>query len=178
MIEARVRARGETLLLRDWTHLDYMALPFADKPTYRLLLAETLATRFSVVNTTTVRHPIDEWNSLRKLDAMREKLTLVTYLDGYRRFAGEAARLGFVRYENFTRDPASAIKTLCGRLELSFDPTFRELQADYLTITGDTARGDNHPTRRSAIEPALIEEIGAGPAYREAIALLGYTHPE
>ncbi|MDP7339971.1 MAG: hypothetical protein QF786_11700, partial [Vicinamibacterales bacterium] len=43
------------------------------------------------------------------------------FLAGYRRFAEEAVRLDFVRYENFVEDPNGALTTLCERLSLDFD---------------------------------------------------------
>ena len=67
-------------MIRDWSHLDFMAAPFVQDPGYRLTLAEELAARFTVVNTASVRHPLHEWQSLRKLGVIQNKLDLATYL--------------------------------------------------------------------------------------------------
>ena len=38
LIEQRCRTRGDTLVLRDWAHLDYTGFPFVTAPGYRPLL--------------------------------------------------------------------------------------------------------------------------------------------
>ena len=179
LIEARARARSRILVIRDWSHLDFMAAPFVQDPGYRLTLAEELAARFTVVNTASVRHPLHEWQSLRKLGVIQNKLDLATYLQGYRRFADEAVRIGFVRYEDFTVDPDTAMQTLCTRLPLTYDPGYRVRQADYSTITGAaTATGDIRPAAERAADPLLAVEMAGHAAYGEALELLGYSHPD
>ena len=96
--------QGKILVLRDWTHLDFTAVPFLPRPTYQLTLADTLKQRLQVINTTTVRHPIDQWLSLRRLPIMQDNLTLEAFLEGYRRFAEHCSQIGFIRYEDFAHD--------------------------------------------------------------------------
>ena len=100
-------------------------------------------------------------------------------VQGYRRFADEAVRIGFVRYEDFTVDPDTAMQTLCTRLALSYDPGYRVRQADYSTITGAaTATGDIRPAAERAADPLLAVEMAGHAAYGEALELLGYSHPD
>ena len=104
------------------------------------------------------------------------------YLEGYNRFAVEAVELGFVRHQDFTRDPDSEVHAMCAKLELPFDPTYRERWAAYAHITGDTkgtrAQTEIHPfLPRRPVEQSTIDEFAANPAYRAAIEMLGYSHP-
>lgn len=71
LINQRCREQGKHLVLRDWGHLDFTAVPFLDTPSYRLTLADVLAGEFSVVHTAVVRHPADQ-----KLSALCERLKI------------------------------------------------------------------------------------------------------
>ncbi len=69
LIERRAHERAMTLVIRDWTHIDYTGVPFVEHPPYRLTLAEVLGQRFSLIQTTSVRHPTDQRLSLSKTQA-------------------------------------------------------------------------------------------------------------
>lgn len=181
LIAKRCAERGALLTVRDWTHLDYTAVPFLPIPCYRLRLAEALGQRFSVLNTTTVRHPIDQWLSLRRLAVIHGKLSLGDFLQGYRRFAERCAEIGFMRYEDFTHDPDSELRGLCERLRIPFDAGYRERWSSYAKITG--ARGSNRaeteivPLPRRGLEPGLLGLFEANPDYWASLEMLGYGHP-
>lgn len=182
LIERRARERGLALVIRDWTHLDYTAVPFLPQPSFRLTLALALAPQFNVLHAATVRHPIDQWLSLERLGLIRGRLSLADYLIGYRRFAEVANRIGYLRYEDFAADPAKAMALLCRRLQLPYDPGFQQRWMHYDKITGDTPPGPRpqeiRPPRRKPCPPALIDAFGANADYRRAIELLGYGHPQ
>lgn len=179
-INQKAEARGGRLLLRDWTHYDFTGHPFNENPSYRLRTAEVLAEKFRVVHTATVRHPIDQWLSLRRLAINDERLTIERYLEGYLRFAEKSREVGFLRYEDFTRDPDAALALLCERLETPFDPGYRERWYRYTKITGDKEgtreKREIRPLKRRAVEAGLVEAFERDPNYHEALALLGYRH--
>lgn len=181
LIHQRASERGLTLVLRDWSHLDFAAAPFIARPTHRLSTAQTLASRFHIVSTTFVRHPIDQWLSIQGIPMLKQRLTLEQYLEGVYKFAIEAERLGFIRYEDFTKDPDPNVKLLCERLKIDFDPTYRERWATYTKITGDT-KGTRAQTEivslpRRPVDQATLDRFIANEHYRAAIDLLGYPHP-
>ena len=183
MIEAKCRARGLTLVVRDWTHLDYVAAPFLPEASYRLTTAELLTERFDVIHTATVRHPLDQWLSLMEIKDMHDKFSLADYLLGCRRFAEECTRIGFLRYEDFVRAPQDVLRELCRRLQLDYDPEFIGKWPDNNRITGDrSGRGrDGREIRalpRRAVAPDLLDRFEANDDYRATLALLGYRHPE
>lgn len=181
LIQRRAAEQNKTLLLRDWSHLDYAAAPFLARPTFRRSTALALASKFRPVCAAFVRHPIDQWLSIQNVPMLRQRLTLEVFLEGYRRFAREALDLGFIRYEDFTQDPDAEVAAMCAKLELPFDPAYRERWAAYTFITGDT-KGTRAQTEivslpRRPIEQSAIDAFGSNADYRAAIEMLGYPHP-
>lgn len=183
-LQRRARERGLALVLREWSHLDVIGLPFA-APTMRPAMIEALAPRFEVVQAFTVRHPVDQHLSLSGLGPI-PGLGLAAYLRGCRVFAqwaAEAGGPGFVRYEDFTRDPDAALATLCERLRVGFDPGYRDRWASYDKVTGDVSakmggRGAGE-ARIRPLEPrprpeGLLEAFRAHDDYRITLELLGY----
>ena len=182
LIVRRCAERGKIPVVRDWTHIDFTGVPFVATPCYRLRLAEALTERFSVLKTASVRHPIDQWLSLRRLVIVQGKLSLEDFLHGYRRFAERCLEFGFMRYEDFTRDPDTQLRSLCGRLRIPFDPGYRSRWSSYTNITGarhsNRADHDITPLPRRTVDPGLLERFEANEDYRRAIELLGYGHPQ
>jgi hypothetical protein len=181
LIYRRTADAGQRLVIRDWSHLDFTGVPFVANPAYRLLTAEALAGRFELRQVCTVRHPLDQWLSLRQLAVVQGKLTLDLFLAGYRRFAEQARAIGFYRYEDFAAEPSAIMRELCRRLDVRFDRHFTERWSSYAFVTGDVAgsrgRCAIEPAPRRAAESALLEQLAASPDYRTSLELLGYTHP-
>ena len=171
--------QNKTLIIRDWTHLDFTAKPFVENPTYELTTALVLDQQFELLHVATVRHPIDQWLSLRNLSVMKDQLTLDQFLLGYRKFAEKACEIGFIRYEEFIQDPPHVMTILCDRLKLLFDPDFLHKWYLYKTITGDT---DNQRVPKTSIsviprrpmEPGLLESFEKSKDYWVSLELLGY----
>ena len=180
LIRRRAADRGRALVVRDWSHLDFTGVPFVERPAYRLLTAEALHPAFALRQLCTVRHPLDQWLSLRRLALVQGRLTPEAYLHGYRRFAEVAAAVGFVRYEDLTREPAPMMRRVCERLALPFDPGFEDRWWHYRLVTGDVFGTRNgtalRPTPRRELEPDLAERFAANDDYAAALALLGYEH--
>ena len=184
VIEQRCRARGATLVLRDWAHLDYTGYPFVTTPGYRPLLYTELAGSFEIIRISTTRDPVTQWQSLTQLAVMQEPLQsgafgIDQFLAGYRKYAELCVETGFVRYEDFLRKPDLAMRKLCKHLQIKFDPSFIKKWPGYQTITGDTVnpRSSNKikipPTR--PIELGLRKKFLANADYHRACELLGYN---
>jgi len=167
-------------VLRDWGHLDFTAVPFLDTPSYRLTLADVLAGEFSVVHTAVVRHPADQWLSLQQDRRICERLDMATFLLGYRCFAEQAAAVGYIRYEDFTRVPDQELSALCQRLIIPYDSTYKARCSSYDKFTGDPYRNATsqviQPGKRKQIDAALDKELSVNPDYLRALQLLGYQH--
>lgn len=179
LIYQRAADAGQRLVIRDWSHLDFTGVPFVDKPAFRFLTADALAGRFSLRQVCTVRHPLDQWLSLRGLSVVQGKLALDDYLAGYRRFAERAQEIGFLRYEEFVADPAAVMKELCRRLDLRFDRHFADRWSSYAFVTGDVAGSRSgfaiQPVPRRAAEPELLDALHANPDYGASLEMLRYT---
>lgn len=181
MIARRADQQSKTLVLRDWSHLDYLGEPFTSSPPYSFTMVRELEPSFRLTRAITVRHPIDQWLSMRNLPMIRDEIPLEAYLRGCRRFAEEAAALGFTRFEDFARDPQVHARALCDRLGVDFDPGFEQRWSSYKTITGDVAGSRAQtaitlPPRRE-VDSALLDRFEANEDYRATIGLLGYSHP-
>lgn len=181
-IHEKCLEHGKILLIRDWSHLDFTAVPFLEKPSERLQTAEELSSAFSICHMATVRHPVDQWLSLRSLAVMQGKIQFPQFLEGYLRFAEHCREIGFVRYEDFTADTTTELQKICQILRIPYDPSFNENWSRYTTITGDinSLRGrasEIKPVERRAVEEGLLEQFAKNPDYLESIRILGYDHP-
>ena len=181
LIHRRAAEASQRLVIRDWSHLDFTGVPFVAKPAYQLLTADALKGRFELRQACTVRHPLDQWLSLRRLAVVQGKLALEGFLVGYRRFAEAAREIGFFRYEDFVAAPSVVMKELCRRLDVRFDRHFTERWSTYAFVTGDVAGsrggGEIQPVPRREVEPELLGELAANADYRASLDLLGYEHP-
>ncbi len=175
----RADQQGKTLVLRDWTHIDYHGVPYL-RPTMQPRIVESLSEHFELVRTATARHPIDEYLSLMNLGIMQNRpFPLRDYLEGCERFAEEAVAIGFVRYEDFTHAPDEQLKVICDRLDVSFDPSYIERWAANDHVTGDTSgtRGGRHeirPLTRRKADDKIVESFRAFDSYHRVKSLLGY----
>jgi protein O-GlcNAc transferase len=193
LIEQRCRARGATLVLRDWAHLDYTGFPFANAPGYRPLLYTELAESFDIIRISTTRDPVTQWQSLIQLALLQEPLRsgafgLDQFLLGYRKYAELCVETGFVRYEDFTVNPDLEMRKLCDHLQIKFDPDFINKWPDYKTITGDVPSPHSQnknkmpydsnrilPPSKRPVEPGLKKKFLANADYQRACELLGYS---
>jgi hypothetical protein len=181
LCEQRARAKGRRLVIRDWTHMDYIGVPYG-RPAMGFALKDALGGAYEVAEAVTVRHPLDQFISLAKMHIMQGRLTPEGYLRGCAAFAAHAADVGFVRYEDFTHDPETALRTLCERLTIAYDPSWRERWASYRTITGDVPEGGSRgassaeirPLPRAAAPEGLRERFLANDDYHASCRLLGY----
>ena len=129
-----------------------------------------------------MRHPLDQWLSLSRLDVIRGALTPEAYLAGVRAFSEQIAGEPFTRFEDFTRAPMPEARALCERLGVPFDPGFMTRWRAYEKVTGDrkehASRGGAskqiRPLPRREVEPSLLERFRASEDYRVSCELLGY----
>ena len=177
LISRKCEAKKWTLVLRDWSHLDFTGVPYA-LPTFRSALVDILIPEFEVLRFSTVRHPLDQWLSLRQNAVYRDQLGAVKFLRGARRFAESATQTGFVRYEDFSHDPDRGLRAICTALQIEFDPGYAERWGHYVNITGDVrpGRAGSHIALlpRQAIGSAEEAHFRSLANYSETVALLNY----
>jgi hypothetical protein len=181
LIAAAMEEKGLQLIIRDWVHLDFMAVPFLKEPYYHSRLVEFLEKDFDLLQYHLVRHPVPQWFSTDSLGIVHGKLPLEQYLEGYYRYAQLSVNNGYVRYEDFTAEPERHLQKICENLQLSYDPGFIDKWSDYSRITGDT-HGEKKQSKYSYIKPARLPEVDAAlyerlhacDYYSQALELLGY----
>lgn len=186
--------KNKLLVIRDWSHIDFGAVPFFPTSSYELTLYNVLKKNFNIIHTATVRHPIDQWYSFTLLciNLQQKKefkeiefLSMDAFLFTYRKFAEYCAGMGFIKYENFTKNPEAEIKILCENLQIEYDSKFKEKWKNYKTITGDTfeisrGAGDSQirVLARRYIEKSIYDQFKNNSDYNKAISLLGYEDYE
>lgn len=181
MCDIRSKSMGNALVLRDWSHLDYIGIPFTT-PKFGFALREELESVYDTRIAVTVRHPIDQFLSLRELPIVQSQLTLEGYLLGCKRFAEFASEHGFYRYEDFTKDPDTVLQGICNDLNLPFDPEYANKWQNFTHITGDTqpglGRGSVKKTiqhfDRKPIDDNLLKAFQENTDYLKTCELLGY----
>ena len=178
LIERRCTENSKCLVIRDWSHLDFIGRPYLGQPTHRMTLIDELSSAFEFYRIALVRHPIDQWLSSCKLTGFKE-VSLDNYLCGYLEFAKDIQPFGFVRYEDFTREPEREMIKICEQLKIVFDNRFKENWMHYTNITGDTrSRGLTQikivSLPRQPIERELLKEFRASHNYWEILKMLGY----
>lgn len=178
LIADRLTRRGQKLILRDWTHIDFTAVPFVEVPRYTLSQAELLAQDFTLHQAFTVRHPLDTYMSLVRLNLSQDALAPAMFMRGYCALARFAQSHGFYRYEDFCTAPQKTLRALCSALNVNYSDQFINRYASYRNVTGEVVseRGGETiklPQRRQAHE-ALIDELRDNDDYLESIELLGY----
>ncbi len=182
LIHSCLSERDEQLVVRDWTHLDYTGVPWVN-PGYELTTANVLSKSFEVNSIATVRHPIDQWNSVSKLGVVQGKLSVEDFLKGYRSFAEAAIETGYIRYEDFTHTPEDSTRQICSALKIEFDPEFITKWSHFTKITGDvssagggraTTSSEIKPLSRRVPAPEVLEQFRRSPDFRASLDLLGY----
>jgi hypothetical protein len=181
----RSTERGQHLVLRDWSHLDFLGVPFEHRPPMQLLTEAALRDRCDLRQAFVVRHPLDQYASSASRPAMAPHLTPGRFIAAYSAFARLAAARGFQRYEDFVENPDQQLRELCQRLRLPFDPSYEERWQVYDKVTGDSA-GPSRGFARSdifALPPRLLDEgilaaLRREPGFEESLDLLGYEDPD
>ena len=188
LIARRAGRRRHPLLIRDWSHLDFMPIGMGLKPALASAQAEMLADRFDLLRTATVRHPLDQWLSLAAMLGAEgrppRQVELEAWLDGIQGFAAMAAATGFVRYEEIVNDPASGMEELCRKLDLAFDPA--RLEGWRETTQFSTGAVPGRAASSAEIErleprpapPHILHRLNRDRRYRQALDLLGYEARE
>ncbi len=184
-IRQRVEDSGRLLVIRDWSHLDFTGVPFTEQPSYRLTTAEVLSQHYHIVHTATVRHPLDQWISLNRLIMFNygPRPQARPFMFGYLRFAELAKKMGYVRYEDFTRDSDAALRLLCERLQLPFNINYKNKWPHYETITGENTTPSEsrrvtlpgiHSLKRQPFSDKTAKDLQDCTDYTSALKLLGY----
>jgi hypothetical protein len=182
-LSKRARSRGTYLIVRDWTHIDFIGVPYVQDPPQRLVTAELLGRHATLRQAFMTRHPIDQFLSSRKRGRMAQ-MPLEPFLKGCAHFAEVARAHGFVRYEDLIANPDKTVQEICARLDVPFTPDFRQRWSRYTTVDGDNTgtRNISRAWHRDEFvvlpphecDPELLKAFHANPDYWKILELLDY----
>jgi len=120
LISDRCSEKCLNLVIRDWTHVDFIPGNYPVSPVYKLSRLEIMQKGYEVRHIALTRHPVDTFLSLARLSDYRVKIRIVQYLYGARAYAEAAASVGFVRFEDLCLDPDAALENICNTLHQRF----------------------------------------------------------
>jgi hypothetical protein len=177
----RSAKQGRHLVLRDWSHLDFLGVPFVHQPQMQLLTERALRDRCDLRQAFVVRHPLHQYASCAARPGMAPHLTPRRFVDAYRAFARVAADRGFQRYEDLVADPDEEMGVLCRRLQVPLDPSYRERWQSYDKLTGDNAGPSRAFAQRGIaalpsrpLDETVLAALRGESGYAESLELLGY----
>ena len=137
-IERAVSAESKQLILRDWSHVDYLGPPVTNDPAFKPALLDILKSRFEIKSIQLVRHPLDTWLSLRRLDVIKKhKIDLAQFLAAYRLYLINTKADHQLVYEEFLRAPTKQLSSACESVGLMFDADYQDKWFTFDKITGD-----------------------------------------
>lgn len=172
-LAAEMRRIGSDLILRDHAHSHFCFGPtIPERPSLRAMLARD----YRVLSLITVRHPLDSFLALGVQDWLRiEPPTLQEYARRYGVFLDHYAEVPLLRYEDFVTDPESSMQRVCGLLELSYNPEFREM-FPVIALSGDSGRQGSEiaPRPRREVPQDVATEAARSESYVALCARLGY----
>ena len=180
-INAAVARTGQRLVLRDWSHLDFVGYPF-QTPSYSDQLCSLMGRHFDLRHVCLIRHPIDQWLSMSKLYVFKD-VHLEHFLQGYLSYLQVNHSYEFIKYEDFTADPEAVLRHLSQTLELAYDPDWCTNWSGYDRVTGDVgARNQDAAlickSTYEQLEDALLNALECSPQYQEILTLTLYQHPK
>ncbi|BFM38514.1 hypothetical protein OLK001_04400 [Synechocystis sp. LKSZ1] len=176
LIYTKVLEKHQTLILRDWNHLDFLGYPF-QLPTGQLSTNIALQAHFDLLEIATVRHPIDQWLSMKNWTIL-SSTNVNDYLKGYWNFLSCCTgKMPIIRYEDFCQTPQQTMQLMCKHLDLVYDQNFINKWMNYHCITGHVDNKNQH--LKAKIYPdrsQTLELFQKNKYYQEIIDQLEYDH--
>lgn len=181
-LHLRTAERGDKLVLRSWSHLDFIGTPFLPAADRKLWTDEVLSSRFTPENIFVVSHPVAQWSYYVNQTTIASSLTLQEFLRGYRSLASYAAETEFLKIEDFGANPEPFLKSLCERLGLTFDPDYADNWVFNDKVSGlhgstrlvDRVNQSILPAQPAHISAEERDEMLRSNDFREIVELLGY----
>lgn len=175
-LQKQAESRGLHLIVRDYNYADFIGVPFVPRPPLRRLLYDALPGSGERLAVGLVRHPVDQFVSLRGHVAIRRGgLTAAEFARGYRAFVQDLQGTPVFRYEDLIASPQQELRRICECLQLPFDPGFQERFHTFDKVTGHRSRQESisGPCRKSPAEEVLLR-FETDPALGALAQSLGY----
>ena len=83
IIYQKVKERNKILIIRDWSFIDYLSIPYS-KPTYKNSLLRILSDDFDFINLYITRNPLETFLScMRRIPSFSNNYTFNLFLEAY-----------------------------------------------------------------------------------------------
>ena len=181
VFHVRASEAGRHLVLRDYSFVDFVGVPYTANPPRRLTLYAALPAGVPTRAVALIRYPVDQWSSLRKHELVRAVLTPSAFCEAYAAFLDELGSIPVYRYEDFVEHPAMQLRAICGDLALPFDPSFTERFHTFDYVTGDFTRHHEKsisPPRRRNLSPKELNEFRSSASFSRILRTTGYAEPD
>lgn len=183
LLNLRAQEKNKFLIIRNWANRDFFSThnrPSRPNPPFKLRTSDVLREQFELLEVATVRHPIDQWFSLRRMITFKQSpMSLNTFLKRYRAFSELAVEMNFVRYEDFTHNPDKTLKQICKYLYIPFDTKYKTRWSKNYKISGDwlgiTTEKKIRPATPLEIDQTVLKMFMSNPDFKAAVKLLGYN---
>jgi Sulfotransferase family len=172
----RACAGNRHLVIRDYNYVDFIGAPFRVDAPGRLMLLSALPRRIPTASVALIRHPVDQWLSLRKHEVVN-CLTPTTFCEGYAAFLRELGTARVFRYEDFIDNPERQLRAICRKLGLEFASSFKNRFHTYDCVTGDFTRLHDESISAPAAKlapPEVMEEFRSSRSYWSVLRKTGY----
>ena len=182
---------NQVLVLRSHSHIDFFCGGLAPEES---MVSRCLRTKAALLELLTVRHPLDSWLSILTNQWHRHFAggDLESFCRRALRMLDACHAMPWLRYEEFSLNPASALQAMANVLQLEpMNSSLRNDDIQAIQLSGDSGRRADvisaRPRRpvpenqKSAIQQAL--DGGADSSYLRLCHRLGYnpdpaaTHP-
>jgi hypothetical protein len=178
VFHVRASQAGRHLVLRDYSFVDFVGVPFTAKPPRRFTLYAALPAGVRTRAVALIRHPVDQWSSLCKHELVRPVLTPSVFCEAYAAFLEELGDIPVYKYEDFVEHPSMQLRAICGDLALPFDPLFTERFHTFDYVTGDFTRHHEKsisPPCKRELSPSKLDEFRSSAAFRRILRTTGYA---
>ncbi len=192
IISERCRQKGLNLVIRDWTHIDFTPGDYPVDPVYQATQDIVLRDHFDIRKISITRHPLDAYLSVCQVPRMKDTLTSAVYMHSFLKYAEFAHSIGFIRFEDFCRQPKPVLQKICGTLNISYADDFESRYHTFTKVTGEiyskndteTITGEAPKERRQheiklpprrAVPERLERELQSNTDYTRILDLLGYN---
>ena len=139
-IQQIVKKDNKHLILRDWSHVDYLGPPVTNKPKGKPALVDVLSPYFDIRSIQLVRHPLDTWLSLRRLNLIKKNgIDFEQFLTAYRCYLDNTKGDCRLVYEAFLKSPSEQLKAVSHKVGLNYDHAYQDKWFEFNKITGDTS---------------------------------------
>ena len=180
-ITSALASTPKQLVVRDWSHVDFMGIPIESDRPGSLRLASTLASDFDVMSVASIRNPVDQYLSMHKLPILQESWDSELVWRAMRKFAEQIQGMPWIRYEQFVVDPEKEIKRLCEHWQIQFDDRFLTRWTEYVHVTGDPVRLTKREIQRTPRSPVPDDfwlSVVENDDFYATLDILGYSLPE